>query len=426
MTINGDVRGIKFGLDTNNAGVVTGSMLTITPDAVTNLIQRLSLTYGALVENSLGLIAYGSVGTNNKVKFAQMTPATGHMLRPRGNTGCVWNPVGNVSFRTDEFNVAPFKYQGQICPDVFWGTCLEKLMGVGNNIEDLLGNPESRMILLELLNSIFESLGDSIHNIAWFAEHPLINEANTKGTYLVDEEEWANFKAQQLELGVSGWMTIMEGLRAEGVPNYNVEIFEADVNDSNTYTGSVGRAGGLFERLTKGGSKTMRTLNSRTIKGGVTGANTGRQTILVTREIFEAYERELSSDFPHIPATYYYHISQKFVNQFGLEGIISQNDPVNGVLMWKGHYVKLMENWDLFYDICGYDAHIAIMAAQGTLGLATDVTSLEQYSGLGMVIEQDRKAPNLGKIFMHTNFRMGMGITNPDLVTYASLILPKA
>ena len=42
-----------------------------------------------------------------------------------------------------------------------------------------------------------------------------------------------------------------------------------------------------------------------------------------------------------------------------------------------------------------------------------------------MIIEQKLSAPDLGKIYMHTNFDIGMGIANPDLITYAGIYLPK-
>lgn len=426
MIISGNVEQVRFGVDVNSAGMVTGTMMTFTPEVVTNFLQRLSLIYGNIVENSMGLVSYGSVGTNSKVKFAQLTPATGHMLRPRGNTGCVWNPVGNSSMRTAEFDVYPFKYQGQICPDTLWGSCLEKLMGVGNNINDLLANPESRMIVMELITSIYESLGNSIWDLAWFAENPIIATADANGTYEVDEEEWENLKAQQTGVGMAGWITTLEGLKEEGVENCNVEIPATAVsNTNNDYTGNVGGAGGLFERTLKRSSKTMKLLNSRTIQGSVTGATVGKQVFLVTREIFEGYERELNSQWGNIPQTYYYHITQKFANEFGLTDIIPQNAPMQGVLMWKGHLVKMMENWNNFYNICGVDAHICMLATQGVLGLATDVQTLDLYKGLGMVIEQKMSAPDLGKIYLYTNLRMGTGIVNPDLITYGSLLLPK-
>lgn len=425
MFIQGNVEQVRFGVDVNSNGVITGNQMTFTPESVINFLERLSLIYGDIVGSSMGLVSFGSVGTNSKVKFAQLTSATGHMLRPRGNTGCIWNPVGNISMRTSEFEVYPFKYQGQMCPDMLWGTCLEKMMGVGNNIIDLMGNPESRAIVMKLIQSIYESLGNSIWDLAWFAENPIITEADTANTYTVDEEEWANLKAQQLGVGMAGWITSFEGLKTEGRENYNVEIPAAAVADNNDFIGNVGGAGGLFERTLKRSSKTMKTLNSRTIQGAVTGATVGKHVFLVTKEIFEAYERELNAQWGNIPQSFYYHITGQFANEFGLTDIINPKAPLTGVLMWKGHLVRMMENWNYFYDMCGYDAHICMMAAPGVLGLAVDVQSLEQYKGLGMVIEQKMAAPDLGKIYLYTNLRMGTGIVNEDLVTYGSVILPK-
>ena len=45
--------------------------------------------------------------------------------------------------------------------------------------------------------------------------------------------------------------------------------------------------------------------------------------------------------------------------------------------------------------------------------------------GVGMIVEQKLGAPDLGKLYMHTNFDIGMGVTNTDLITYAGLYLPK-
>ncbi len=425
VNVQGDMPGIRYGRTVNGAGVATGSMLVIEPKEAVNFLQRLSITYGALTANSMGLISYGTIGTNRKVKFAQLTNATPHMIRPRGNKGCIWEPVGNIGMRVDEFPLMPIKYQGQMCPDNFWGTCLESLMGVGNQIEDILGSETGRKLVAELIASIYESLGDSIWNLAWFAEHPLITAADTANSFTVDLDEWTNFKAQQIGVGLGGWMTLVDANKASNKPHYNIQIKNSDVTTGGEFTGNVSRGGGLFERLVNGASKKLRLFNSRTVTGRVGGAAIGRTAILVTRAIFEQYERELALDFPTIPAQYYYFLTQNFINQNGLTDYLDRTNPANGVLVWKGHLIMMQESWDFFYEMLGYDAHIAMMAAPGVFGLAYDVPSLAQYEGLGMVIEQKKEAPDLGKIYMHTNLEMGMGIVNDELIAYASLILPK-
>ena len=421
MIIKGNVEGLRYGQSVNDLGMVSGSMMTLTTDAALNFLNNLSVIYPALAENSLGLYSYGSIGRNGKVKFAQMTNATPHMLRPRGNKGCIWNPVGNIAMNVDEFEVKPVKFQSEFCPDNFWGTCLEKLMGVGNAINDVFGTPESSMWIKKLVTSIYESLGNSIHMLAWFAEHNLIAVANTNDTYDVTDEEWAGFVAQQA-LGTGGWMTLIDAYKEAGVANYNVQIRSSDVGVDGEFVGDVGRPNGLFSRLVKGSSKTMKLLNGKTTKGSVQGARITKNAILVSKSIFEAYEAELLVDYGGIKETLYYFLSGEYASSFGL----SETAPLEGVLKWKGHPVICMDQWDGFYDLVNVEAHVAMMIVPGVLGLAYDVASLEQYNGLGLIMEQKLGAPDLGKVYLHTNFDMGMGVINPDLITYARLYLPKA
>ena len=417
--IEGDVTGLRFNSVQEN-GLVRGATLTLTTGEALNFFKNLSVTKPRLVENSLGLYSFGSVGRNGKVKFASLTNATPHMLRPRGNTGCIWDPVGNIAMNVSEFSVCPIKYQGQLCPDNFWGECFEKLLGVGNQIEDIYATPEGRMILQSLIQSIYNSLGDSLWMLSWFAGHPLIATATSGDTYSIDDEEWDAFVAQQA-IDCGGWMTLIDGHKESGLSHYNVLIPEDAVGTDGTYVGDVGRPGGLFGQLVKQSSKTMKLLNGKTTQGSVTGAARGKQPILVTSSIFEAYERELQVDYPALPETFYYHLNDEYCAKLGCIG----GEMAQGVLKWKGHLVILMEDWDYFYDLVGVEAHIAMMVVPGVLGMAYDVPSLDQFGGLGMIVEQKLGAPDLGKLYMHTNFDIGMGVTNTDLITYAGLYLPK-
>jgi len=418
--IEGDVTGLRWGASVQNDGRVSGATLVIEQGEALNFFRNLSVLKPRLVENSFGLYSFGTVGRLGKVRFASMTNATPHMLRPRTNTGCIWDPVGNIQMNVSEFSVCPVKYQGQLCPDNFWGECFEKLLGVGNQINDVYATPEGRAIMVQLIQSIYNSLGDSLWTLAWFAAHPLIAAADATATYTVDEEEWKNFVEQQA-LKCGGWMTLIDAFKESGIAHYNVLIPPTDIGTDGDYIGDVGRAGGLFSRLVKQSSPTMKLLNGKTTKGGVTGARMGKQPILVTPEIFAAYERELQVDWGTLPEALYYHLNGEYCAKLGCVG----NEIVDGVLKWKGHLIICMDDWGYFYDMVGVEAHIAIMAVAGVFGMATDVPSLDQYNGLGMMVEQKLGAPELGKIYMHTNFDIGMGITNADLLTVASLYLPK-
>jgi hypothetical protein len=216
-------------------------------------------------------------------------------------------------------------------------------------------------------------------------------------------------------------MTAIDGYKEAGKSNYCVIIPEDSIGSDAEFVGDVGRPNGLFSQLKKQSSKTMKLLNGKTTRGSVTGAAKGKAPILVTRSIFEALEKEYLTDYSHLPETLYYHLNDEYCAKLGCIG----NEMVEGVLKWKGHLVILMEDWDAFYDLVGIEAHIAIMAIPGVFGMAFDVPALDQFGGLGMIIEQKLSAPDLGKIYMHTNFDIGMGIANPDLITYAGIYLPK-
>lgn len=420
-TIVGDVAGLKYGRTVDTTGRVVGSTLSINTESALNFFKGLSVLKPKLVENSFGLFSFGSVGRNNKVRFASMTNATPHMLRPRGNKGCIWNPVGNIAMNVDEFSLAPVKYQGQLCPDNFWGDCFERLLGVGNQIEDVYATPEGKAIIIELIQSIYNSLGDSLWMLAWFAEHPLIAAADSGDSFDAEDEEW-NYFVEQQALGIGGWMTLIDAYKLAGRSNYNVQIAEDSIGEDATFVGDIGRPNGLFSQMIKQSSKTMKLLNGRTTSGTVSGANKGKQPILVTRSIFEGYERELLTDYSHLPESFYYHLNDEYCAKLGCIG----NDMVSGVLKWKGHLVILMDDWEYFYDLVGVEAHIAMMVVGGVLGMGFDVPSLDQYGGLGMLVEQKLGAPDLGKLYLHTNFDIGMGVVNPDLITYAGIYLPKA
>jgi hypothetical protein len=417
--IEGDLTGLRFSASSDN-GRVTGAVMTIETEAALNFFRKLSVTKPRLVDNAFGLYSFGSIGRNGKVKFASLGEATPHMLRPRGNTGCIWEPVGGISMEVSEFSVCPVKYQGQVCADAFWGTLFEKMLGVGNQIEDIYATPEGRLLMAQLINAIYRSLGNSLWNLAWFAAHPLIADATADHIYEADEEEWANFVAQQaIECG--GWMTLIDALKESALPHYNVVIPETAIGIDGEYVGDVGRPNGLFSKIKKSGSKAMMLLNGKTTEGSVTGASIGKAPILVTPAIFEAYEKELMLDWGNLPETFYFQLTGEYVSQFGLDPAVA-----DGVLKWKGHYVICMEDWGQFYDMVGVEAHIAMQIIPGVLGMAFDVPSLDQFNGLGMIVEQKRGAPELGKVYLHTNFDIGMGIANEDLITYAGVYLPKA
>lgn len=420
--LKGDLETLKYGKAVGIGGRIAGAYLSLQSKNAINFFQKISVTMPRIAENELGLYSRGTIGKTGKVKFAAIGDASKHLLRPRGNKGCIFDPVGKVSMEVEEYSVCPVKYNGRICPDQFWGTCFEEFMGTGNDITDLYATPETRKLVDALLMSIFESLGNSFYMLAWFAAHPLVEYANTNNTFKVDVEEFESFYAQQA-LAYGGWMTIIDGFKSQGLPNYNIPIFDQDIDANGVFIGDVGRPAGLFERLVKGSTPVMKQLNSTKFK--VQGGRTRMKSpILVSDAIFEAYKTELLTDFPHLAETFYYKLNGEYCKELGCIG----NEMQDHILKWDGHFVINYEAWNEFYHIVGQTPYIAMMVVPGVLGMAYDVVDLagQQESGLGLIVEQRLGLGDdeMGQIRMSTHFDMGMGIVNRDLVTYAGEVIP--
>lgn len=396
-TLQGEFGNIVF----ENVG--NDRFVKITTEAAMHMFQKFTVKQPDLILDELGVWSHGSIGRDQKAKFFSIqTPK--HLFRKRKN-GCVWDPKGKTISEVMEVTLCPIEYQGEQCPDAFYGECLERILGVGNEVRDMFATPEGRAIAAELMRRIYVGLGNSLYNIAWWGQHPIIALADTDETYAVTPEEWEEFKENQDSCG--GILTMVDYYKEVLVrDNYQVPIYTDDV-DGAKYTGSVDT---LFQRVVDGSDTEFRIAMRNMEPGQI-------PVLLVTPGIFDKYRRELVAQFNNIPDSY-----QLFLEGKGTMHVSGLN---KRALLWDGFAVVCMDSWAGVTDILNVDHHRVLAMLPGAFGLAYDVPSLAQFDGLGLRMIQRLDAPYNGKIYMDTTFKIGTTIIDPKFVTNASLILPK-
>ena len=80
-------------------------------------------------------------------------------------------------------------------------------------------------------------------------------------------------------------------------------------------------------------------------------------------------------------------------------------------------------HWDAstsFDSIVGSTSHRAALIAPGSFGIAANVDTANQFSGMGLKLIQRLEAPYQGKIYLDTTLRAGAAIADTDFVVYGS------
>lgn len=387
----------------------TDNIMALQTEAVINFFRAFGIIKGDLVKNQFGLYSFGSFGRNKKMRFGSFKSGN-HLWQKRQN-GCVWNPKGDFSHDITEVSTCPIETQIELCPDALWDSCWEKLMGVGNAKRDLYGTTEVAQFMGIVLDHIFRDLGDGFFELAWFGQHPLIEEADEAGTYSASSEKnWTDYLDQQK--ACAGWLTMVDYQKTvEGLPQFNVPIHDQDLSPDGAYIGDPTE---LFDRLDRAALPDFKLANdTRTPYEGKP------PMYLVTGAIFEAYENWLVSTHGNLPEMFYYTYNGEFCASLGCIG----GDQMPGVLKYKGRPVIRMTEWDRWSSMLGITQHRAMLVPPGIFGLGYDVPSLEQYDGMGLIVEQKLGAKDLGKVYMHSLMEMATAITDVDFVSSASKIL---
>lgn len=409
FTLTGDFGKTVFSSSVNDNGQVGSRYMSLNTEASLNFFRKISILKSNIVNNSFGLFSFMKAGRNNKVRFANLT--TPRHLFSKCKSGCVWNPKGKVKMNVDAISLCCIEYNGEQCPDMFLGDCLEKIMGTGNNMRDIFATEEGRTIFREMVSHIYMGLGNSFYDLVWYGQHPLIEAADSGDWYNAEDDDWDDYKDQQEACG--GIMTIIDWFKKDGLTNFNVEIFRSDISaDGSAY---IGVTTDLFDRVLKAQDPIMKMAAKR----GNTAGRGGKAVLLVDPKIFAKYEEDLQAQWNQIPKMFEYYYNGKFCQEVGCDGGV----PVDGVLRYKGHLVVCMDEWEDFDTMTGTQTFRCIAVCPGNFGIAYDVDRLDQFGGMGMRMVQHLDAPWQGKMFMDTIFKVGMGLIDEKFIVNASRTL---
>lgn len=396
FSLTGDFGSIQFEQQRN-----IGRFIDIPVGTSIKLFNKLAIKYAAFEADALGLFTVGSIGRNQKVNFMSFNSPK-HVLQARNN-GCTWNPKGRVTNNLESTILSPIEYNGEECPDEFWGDCLETIFGTGNDIRDFESTPEAKQVFMYMLDRVYLGLGNSFHELAMWGNHPLITIADIND-YVnpnVSALEWEDYMSQQSS--ATGIMTLIETLKTQGRDNYNLPIYPNEVSGALF----IGDAFGLIDRTLNSATGVMSQVVAQAAFSGTP------PIIQVSAGIFNRMIEQLVNKFTTIPDIY------NFVVQ-GRSGALT---PLPNVIKYKGYLVYNNPSFKLFDEITGIINHRIIVSPAGTFGIVSDVLSLQQFEGMGMRILQRLDAPFQGKVYMNTNFRVGTAILDSTLIFNGSLSL---
>ena len=386
----------------------TGSARTISvqTESAMQIFDNIAVLETDRFARELGL--YGDVVLSRDLKgrFGSFTTPK-HLLSNRKN-GCTWNPKGGMRMNVEEFPTCPVEFDGEQCPDVFYGTCFERLFGTGNDVRDFSATAEGQEILASMLTKIYQGLGNSFFDLYNYANNPMISTANTEGFYGVSVEEWEDYVDQMLSGECGGIITQLDELAAAGEAYYDMSIPLADVDvAAKKYTGDI------IEFLEDLKDQASAELQSAMDTGVMINGVNRMPIILLTPNLFRAYKAWITA--------------QAGTNELAYRYTLERADGTTlnsaNMLMYDGMPVIRWDAPARFDAITGSLTFRAAIAMPGVFGVLHDVSDLMQFAGMGLLIEQSTRLADKGKVFMTTNFRWGAGIANKDFVSHASLVL---
>lgn len=395
----------------------SGRYLELRTQESLTIFKKIALQEPDLSLNMLGLFAHVPVGRDGKARFARIGPPK-HVISNR-KSGCAWNPKGGVTMGIDSFPVCPEEIQMEECPDAFYGDCFERIFGVGNEVRDLMGTAEGASLVQMIISQIYLGIGNSFSELFHFANHPLIDVANTDGFYPVEEKEWLDYYDQQMTTECGGLVTQLDELYAMGVDGFNNEIPDSDINQTTQeyigdieglFNGLINKARGAFASWIMNGASVGTVMSTVPQLYLPAPGNKIFPIILCTKWEYQAYEDALVAKFTEIPEIYRYYVSKNSGDRM----------LVPGVLRYKGLPVVLWDEISTFDAITGAVSHRVVIAAPGAFGIAHDVPSLRMFEGMGLRIQQRLDLPFQGKIFFDTTFKWGAGIADKDFIVMAT------
>jgi hypothetical protein len=220
--------------------------------------------------------------------------------------------------------------------------------------------------------------------------------------------EWEDYTDQMLSGECGGLITQLDALAAANERYYNMVIPTDDLDVSaNKYTGDVIA---LFEALKEQASPELQSAMDTGIM--INGVNR-MPILLVTNDVFKAYKAWITAKAG----------TNELAYRFTIENTDGTTKLMHNVLMWDGMPVIRWDAPSRFDAITGAQSHRAAIVAPQVFGVLHDVSDLQQWDGMGLLIEQSNRVQDKKKIFMSTTFRWGAGIADTDFISMASNIL---
>lgn len=393
--------------------VIEGGFSILSNDAVNRfsvqrepalrMFENISVIQRDQYATALGIYGDVVMGRDLKGEFASFnTPK--HLWSNRKN-GCTWNPKGGVRMGIERFDTCPIEYDGEQCPDVFYGTCFEQLYAPGNGVRDFYSTPDIQKVIAMMMRKLYQGLGNSFFDLKHFANHPLIVQANEEGFFRAPIKEWEDYIDQMLSGDCGGLITQLDELAARGIPGYSREV------PVNTTTGDFsGTFIDLVEALKSDATSDMQTV----IESGIdVNGRIVFPVIMATPQIFDQYKNYIRSLAGTNELAYRYQIE-------GTDGVtpLSRN-----ILMYDNMPVIRWDAHVPFDKITGAKSHRIAIVTPGVMGILHDVDDLREWDGFGLIMEQSKLLQDKGKIRFSTTLRWGAAIANTDFMVMASNVL---
>jgi hypothetical protein len=383
----------------DGAGGLLQSILTIPSKEMTDLVANQIIGRSPLAANELGLFTMKGGVTTDKYAIAMLQRAK-HLWSSRKD-GCQFVPKGKIASQRAEFELNPIEYDGKQCPDEFFGSEWETLFATGDPFE-MLSSANGAFALDAIVKVIIDSLQEDFWNLLLMGSNPIITTAETNGTYTVSEAEWADFKDQMKNVG--GFITAADFLKAAGRDNYNVGIDPADVNGED-FIGDV--TDGIFKDVRSAHTPLMRTYSKN--------RRYGKTLWLCSRGIFNKYKDELIERFNGILTGY-------TLQTTGVDGTMYA---MEDVLLWDGNVILCFDELAEVDTITGYTTHMIMAIVPGNIPIIYNANTARGSKNIGtdfgLKLQQSMDIKEKGNVYMTANIKVGTGIINPDLVTYAVL-----
>jgi len=408
----------KLFFDNNPAGQV----LRIERSTTMYIFERATIINPAFSRNALGLYTLVPVGRDGEAVFGSFSTPEFN-LRPRAKR-CTWNPsTCGVNFGVERIPTCPLEYKRELCTDVLWDSCWEKLLGIGNGIYDWNSTQEAGLLLARAINKEMQGIGNDFWLLMTFGGHPYIEMANNEKWYRlcgISEEKWNCFYEMMMACG--GHITIADHLKhVDKLSNFSYEIPDEHISaDGTKFTGD---SMDLFDHMKENAPAELNNLSKLSISNGnlpVVGiANQNMQLIMgVTESIFNRYKKQLRDRYTNIPEGFY-------LTVYGEDHGCSTcgNRRLKGVLEYDGCLIVCMHEWSTLDRMTCIKQHRAMLMAPQVLGIAYDVSPDQQFTGMGMKITRWNMDPHMGKTYMSATFRAGAAILDPNYIYMASKIV---